>query len=553
MSRRILLLLILAATLLVAAARLSALVLVEPRYDQAFFAWWVRSLVDAPHFWPHALPGDSLFEALKTDTGSVLHQLFRNIYNKPTSLLTLVPLAVVRAGAVLAGESYLTQTAISIMWACLLLPLLGSFGWWGRRAGAHPHGIALLALTLAAVNPVLFWFSPLGIHNFGIVGLVAAVAATEARLGARTRGEPPSCRRKTEIGLHLLALYSHWTTAFLLPASALATRWLAGGTWRQRWRLVLGYAPVPAILGLSLAPLLALEFFRPAEGQVHSLAAVTRMTNVAEAGQLAASMLAGARIWLGMAKDGLGPAGTLGALLGLGLLWRRGVRGPALVVLIHFALFLAMPGFSGAGLRLFPYALPFLCLGLAQLLIGLAGRGIRWRGAAALLLAVHLTGQIPPLLSSARAEAALPKMWAFYYRGQSELRPMIRDMDAAIGTDGVLLSWSYGTYCVHEALREGPPMAAVLDGLWLRHTQGSLDAYLARRPVIRGGRVFLVTEDWELAQQSPPLTEILPVVLGPKGLGLRVHPRLVPVAHWALTTSTPGDTTLWEVLEGEAD
>lgn len=552
MTRRApVILLILAATLVVAVTRVLILANVEPRYDQAFFAWWVRSLAVTDHLWPRGLPGDGLFEALKSDTTSLAHQLFRNLYNKPTSMLTLLPLGVIGSVSAIFSDSYVTQTTISILWASLVLPLLGGFGWWGRGTGFPRHGTALLAMGLAALNPTLFWFSPLGIHNFGLVGLLSAVAATEARLSAIARGEPPNRAGKAEASLHLVAYYSHWTNAFLLPVVTLLAHWLAGKTIRRRILGALSYVPVLVILGLSLAPLLALEFYRPAEGQVHSLAAVTHMTTTGDRTQLLYNGLASGKRWLEMAGQVFTWPGSVGAAIGLGLLWKRGLRVPALLVLTHLTLFVVMPGFAGAGLRVYPYIIPLFCLGLAEALVVLAGSIRRRQWASVLVLTAHLASQAPSLLLSNRAAAALPEFWRFYYRGQGELRPMIRAMDTAVPEGAVLLSWSYGLYCVHEALRQGPPVAAVLDGLWLRHTLGSLDEYLSRRPKITAPRIFLVTEDDEVAGLSLPLTKMLAVVLGSQGLNLRTQPRLVPINHWTLSTLGPGNTTLWEVVEGE--
>lgn len=548
MTRRTLILAICAATVATAVVRLLVLSMIEPRYDQAFFAWWVRLLVESEHFWPRSLPGEGLLLALKTDTGSFLHQLFRNLYNKPTSVLTLVPLSVM-SGAVTAVEnSYATQTVVSILWSTLLLPLLGSFGAWGRGTGPTRYGTGLLALALAALNPSLFWFAPLGIHNFGIVGLAAAVAATEARLGGLARGDRSRQTVAIEAGFHLLAYFSHWTNAFLLPPAALTARLLTGRNLRRGVEAALGYLPILAVVGLALAPLIAVEFFRPVEDQTHSLATVTKLTTAADTSQLLHSLLGGSQKWVEMAGQTFTWPGTAGALAGLVLMWRRGIRSPALVVLVHFAFYVVMPGFSGAGLRVFPYVIPLLCLGLAELVLALA---IRWKAAALALVALNLAQQMPPLAIPSRAEAALPHLWDFYYRGQGELRPMIREMDQLVPKDGVLLSWSYGLYCVHEALRGGPPIASVLDGLWLRHTQGTLAAYLAGRPRITARRVFLITEDNEQAELSPVLAETLPILLGTQGLDLIRRPRLVPLGHWRLTTSSPGDTTLWEVIEGD--
>lgn len=542
MTRRTLLLVLGAVTLAVSAWRLAVLAETEPRYDQAFFAWWLRLLAESSHILPVGTADSGWLQALKADEGSLLHQLLRNLYNKPTSLLTLLPIGVMGAVTTFL-PSYQAQTAVSILWAGLLLPIVGGFGWWGRGAGPVRHATGLVAMGLVALNPTLFWVSPLGIHNFGLVGLMAALAATEARLGRLARGE--SSPSGTEAGIHLLAYFSHWTNAFLLPAAALASRWAAASPGR-RVRAATGYLPVLLVVGLSLTPLVAVEALRPAEDHTHSLLAVARMTTQPGSGSLLHALTEGSRAWLSSGAETLSWPGLITALAGVGMLWRRGIRSPALLILVHFALYAVMPGFHGASHRVFPYVIAPLCLGLAEVLVSL----FQWRRLAALALAALAAAPLLPVFAGPPQMAqARPEFWRFYYQGQGELRPMIAEMEQLVPPDGVLLSWSYGILVVHGALRSGPPIPVALDGLWLRHDQRRLKAYLESKPPVAAKRLFLATEDAEITRLSPPMAETLPALLGPEGLDLRRQPRLAKVAQWHLTGSSPGDVTLWEVLD----
>lgn len=546
MTRRTFVIVVFGATAMVMALRLFALADTEPRYDQAFFAWWVRLLVESNHFWPHGTGDIGFFQALKADSGSLLHQLFRNLYNKPTSVFTILPLGIISGLSALFGDSYRFQTIVSIVWATLLLPVLATYGMWGRGSDHSRPAVGLTAMILATINPTLFWFSPLGVHNFGIVGLTVALAATEARLGARIRGEQARHGRSLETAAHLIGCFSHWTNPFLLPAAALGAKFLATKGIGRRIRMLFDYIPTVAVLVLCLMPLIVVEINRPLEDRTHSLSTVAHLTNVANVTQLLQAGISGISLWFEMAAETFTLPGSILAQAGLALMWRRGVRSPALLAATHLALFAVMPGFAGASLRVFPYLIPILCIGFAETLAAIAA----WRLVPALgVAALVLSLQIPSVLFLDQFRQARPHFSEFYYRGDGELRPMITEMDKMIPTEGVLLSWSYGLYVVHEALREGPPIPLSLDGLWLRYQQGDMGAYLKGRAPITARRVFLVTEDSEQAALSPPMAERLPALLGPEGLGLIRHPRLIPLAHWHLTTSSPGDTTLWEVVE----
>lgn len=541
-------------SVLVTAIRLWSLASVEPRYDQAFYAWWVRELADAGHVLPRALPGEGMADALKGDVDSVVHQLLRNVYNKPTAVLTLVPVALMWAVVKSVGFSYAALSMTSIVVASLLLPLLALFPMdGGKGSGSRPGMGAPAAMILAALNPYLFWVSPEGVHNFGMVALVAALAVTQARMLGRTT-------ERVEVLVHGCALFCHWTNLFLLPLIGFASRLFDWNFRERRLSSAFRYGLWMAVIGGMLSPLLVIEYFRSAEAQVHSLGTVLNLT-VGGDGTFWRRLVSGGEAWLRTGLQSFGPPGMVGALAGLILLWRGGIRIPLMLVGLHFAAYLVLPGFVGASWRVFAYVVPVLCLGLGGLLVHLMRSETLWRRAAGLLLlAGHLAVQVPPLVAPSRAAAAMPEFWDLYYRGQGELRPMYGEVEALLPRGSVLLSWSYDHYCVYQALR-GPDrvdirMPTTVESLWTRRLLGNMDSFIARRRDLAlesqsGQSVFLLTEDHEETPASAGFQDILRETLGAGGLNLRRDPRMMLVRRWTLTTSSPGNSTLWEIVEAD--
>lgn len=552
---------VLALTLAVAAWRIQALSMMEPRVDQAFFAWWMKNLALADHFWPQRMPGESLLTALQGDSGSALHHLLRNLYNKPTSVLTLAPVAALWLVAKLGGSAYHLQAAAGIVAGCLALPALGLFPWWGpgglREKRNADVALGLLALILAAASFYLTLFSPFGIHNFGIASLIAAVAATQAWINKRRAGEHGGYGLMA--CLQLLALFSHWTNVFLLPPATFLAIWLSPlPHWRARFALSLRWSAIMAVVALAVLPFLLVEDGRGSDSQTHSLGTVVQLYAVIkEPGGLLLSLAHGARLWLLDAAGMFSALGFVLALVGLTLLWRRAIRLPLILLAAHFLVYSAMPGFSDAHLRTFPYVLPLLCLGLAATLceITLLIRGGAGKAAAAVLAAAHLWVQWPALHSWREIETLHPDAWDFYYRGQGEVRALVSDLNAALPDGALLLTWPYdlnfAAISLGDMEKRGVVIPSAMDGLWLRHELGALNQWLSMRRVDLSGHepIFLAVDDQSDLPSPAELERRMSILLGDTGLGLRRQAKLVSVREWAMTSAAPTHTILYQVVE----
>lgn len=570
MTRRTFVFVIL-AVIAVAGWRLERLAGIEPRYDQEFFGWWVKSLVTADHLLPAPRPGSSLRDRLEGDPQSAAHQLLRNIFNKPTSVFTLVPLAVMSAAAVVTGATMPVVTGVGILGATAVLLVLALYPLW-RPPGpgdGNAAAVGLGAAVLAATLPYLDWFSALGVHNFGMTGLMAAVALSSAALAAPRPIERDSAPRPMERdsaprpsrrqwGLlaagQTLALYSHWTDVFLLVPATLAVLLLA-----RRWRDVAIYGAIAAILLSPLVPLLGIEMLRSAADKSHSLGTVTTMVFDQSTHGLVGEMAERARDWW---NGAVALVSLPGLGLGLaGLVWMAAFGRqplPLALVATHLALYCGMSGFSGAHARVWPYALPLLCLGIAQGTVAAwhaRQRVLRW-GAAG-LAAGHLAICLPALGREDVLAERLPEFWEAYFRGQGELRVLAESLRDRVGADGVLLSWGYDIPMLVDLYAPRPVAdPSPVDGLALRVRTGELRHYLD----LRGQRlppgaplyfaVELATNNAEAAKSTPSvpaLEDALTSVLGPAGFGLSGRARLGEPVVWHLLSGASRDVTLYRV------
>jgi hypothetical protein len=511
--------------------RYAALRTLEPREDQAAFAHWVKDLKSADHFLPHRQPGESWRTALEADHASFLNRYLIRIYNRPHWGLGSVGLFIVYLLSFVAGDSYAAQVAISMLASAGVLIVLGLCPSWLQRrdsAAADTAGgdgaVGVVALLLAGTAAYLHFFSALGMHNFGILALTAAVAFVSSgtrHADARANWTPVLLAA----GATCVAIYSHWTNVFLLPP-ALAAQFAFFGqrSWRRRVRDTLIFT---AIVGVSVVPIgvFIMAGRSAAAASDFSYAGFTAVS----APTLIRSALSGAVSWFSAGASMFSAPGLACALAGLVLLARaRREVLPLLIVGAHWLAWTIMPGFRESWLRTYPYVLPLFCLGAAFLLVS-AFRGelrdvLRWplptqavRAAAVVLITVHAVTQAR-VLSSSTELRRIPEAWATFSRGQGRMRPMVREIDARLPVTSTLLTWNYPLQDLYVTLSERGAKDVVvppaLNAMWTRYQSGGLQDYLARRrPALscRGPLFVLADRTIPLPDVERALSDVLHV------------------------------------------
>jgi len=563
---------------IVFAYRLSNFGDMEPRVDQAYFAWWVQGMAAADHLLPHPETGESLFAALARDETGFLTQLFRPIYSSTTELFKLVPLLAGYTAALLFGASLAVQVATGIVAGTGVLFVLALYPfWWPSTTasnGTSPRdaAVGVTAVVLGGATVYLHLFSALGAHNFGILFLVIAIAVAGRFLpeildkhGFRT------CVRPL-LALTLasgLAFYSYKTNVFLLPvAVGLFILSFPGVGWRRRLGVLSAYAGTCLILIAPIFLFFALDAAK-ADFAKDSFSLASVWHNALPEGPIGILKLVGARAvdWFRTGGRLFSWPGLVAGLGGLG--WMAAVRGrglPLCLAIAHFLVWCWIPLFAATGLRTYPYILPFLILGNAYLVVNAFGTffaairqsrtvkvfRLRLCAVAVALITVHVGLQAPAYLDHKNLAAAYPDAWRIYMKGQGELRPMVAEIEALLPPNAVLMTWGYGLQYVFRNLKQSETrisMPAALNALALRHRAGLLKDYIHRRHLVLppGAPFFLLVDPIVDHTEKADLGEALGEVLGSGGFGLAESVQLEERRNWVLTSSWPKGAVLYAV------
>lgn len=553
--------------------RLQAFGDLEPRGDHAFFAWWVKGLSAADHFFPRQGAGGSLLEAMARDETGFLTQLLRPIYNSPTELFKIIPVLGLYGAAKLFGYSYSMQVAISLLASAATPFVLALFPFWRRRISDGPgdYWVGFTALVLGFLSLYLHMFSGLGPHNYGILSLVVAVAVSVRILSELAKTPPARMTWRMVAGLFLangLALYSYKTNLFLLPpATVLTLLLLPGANWKRKLHHSFTYSILIVILVLPFVPLVVISADKPDFAQDMTSPILLMLSG--PSGNLTEwlAIIAGrAMNWFVTARDLYSLPGLAVGILGLAVLARDGVSLPLGIVVVHFLAWCFVPLFAASSLRTYPYILPFLVLGAAYFFVASfkgSGLAVKWSNrtiinrrlvtaAAGGLIAIHIAMQVPGLYSRARMAQALPNLWSRYFAGQGELRPMIAEIERTVPPNATLMTWGYGLQFLYRDLKTGDPdiRLPAINALMLRHETGLLKEHIRKRHLSLSATdpIYVLVDHAVDNIDRRTLADAVATLLGPEGFAIAADAALVKVLAWRLRTSWPKGVTLYKVI-----
>jgi hypothetical protein len=428
------------AVLIVAAAvaRIALFADLEPRMDHAFSIQWVQSLRAAERFGPEAREGSTWLAALAADDRGWLHALLRPIRAASLLVLTLGAQAWFYLGSFPAGAGTSGQVALSVVAHAGAAGLLGMIGF---SAGGAP--LALGAVALATLSSFMHAFAPLGAHNVALLAMMGTLWAMDRllRAAARPEGADPGMALAA-FGLQALALNTYYSVVFLVPPAFILALLFSGRIPpRIRARLGMLHLAATAAALLPAALVVAAELASRAGDTKQAFAFyLTWGWDPVYIGADNTVSWAGAARWF---EAHARVFSVPGVALGLaGSVWLAATGRaplPLAVLLAHFAVWVAMPGFRQFD-RTAVYAVPFLALGTAAAaLAAWRTRRAAARAAFALALAWHVAVDNVRLADPGKFPA-----WGEYYRRQGEFRAMMRDIAAAVPADAVLSLWDYG-------------------------------------------------------------------------------------------------------------
>ena len=549
---------------------------IEPRIDQASVARWVRDLRRVDHVLPPHDPAQSFRSAIERDNTGFLNQYVIRIYNKPWLGFNSFPVAAVYLLSFATDDSYRAQVGISILASIAVLIVLACFpiGFPTDAADATAQkstdsSVRLGAMILAGTTAYLHFFSPWGVHNFGILALIAAAALISAtnRSGSSLQGDFHWKAILAAAFATSIALYSHWTNLFLLlPAGVVYMLFFGPPSWRRRLLRTIAYLALVAVL---TAPVLL--FFLVLKSPLAE--SDTAYSGFGQFGVFDYLTAAGARGigWLLTGSQMFSPPGVLTSILGLVFLAKkRRVVFPLLVVLTHWVATTLVPGFGAYGsdtsLRTFPYVLPFFCLGTAYFLVaGIRGEFadmIKWRASwaiplvAAILVFAHMSAQVAAFVASGDGASRVPMTWKMYRQGQGTLRQVVKGIDSQLPPDATLLAWTYplqDLYVTLSARNPGRPSLPPLESQIRRLNAGTFPDYFKRRRLALpcDGAVFMFSP-----AEIPPheIEKAFSDILHAASPNC-VDRQAVRISSWQTGVEVYGDVVLYALEKGgsEAD
>ena len=469
--------------LLIFAYRASRFAGIEPGIDQAAAGRLVQEL-HIDHFVPVQDPGVSFRRRLESDSASGLNRLSRYFVLTPHFILSTVSLAFFFLGTAAVGYHWSGLVVTSIAASVMTLGLTTAWSYWLAAHGQSNERSTTQSLACAGVTFVVgascgyaTLFSPWGVHNIGVLALVAASYVTAALLYDREV-------RKTAwifaAVVQACAIYAHWTNIFLLPAATIVAIVLnRAWTLNSRFKVAVEYVAFVAVLAI---PVIALLMTRPDDIMFAGYSSPPNSTtgSFAIVVRAAGWFLASERYF---SLPGLA-MGIFG-VLALGV--RRNIWMPATIIGAHWLVWTVMPGFTWNGspteLRTYNYVLPFLWVGVgitfSVALYSVAPPArIAVAIGTAILLIMHLSAQLPFFGASEAVAGRLPQFNENYLCGQGGLRPIIRDVDARVPRGATLIASDYPTADEYFVLSQHRENLIALFTLWQRAQRNDLRLHL---------------------------------------------------------------------------
>ena len=545
---------------------------IEPRSDQAFFSWWVQGVAQADHVFPTSLVGEGFMAALERDDESFLHRLLRPIHGKSITIFTTVPLALRLVAAWLFGDGIVIQTISSIFAGTLTILAIGAFPLWcfrTQRIGLSPkqiNGVALLSVIVAGCTYYSHYFSPLGNHNFGVLFLVIAAGASqrtihafEDRLGSTHKGIAIAAL------LQFLALYSHWTNIFILPAVTLLV-WSVSKNLLRRKAIIAGYY-LAFLLSVATPFLLFTVNDLGHAGNIRNhtfwdLLHLAFSSGVADYGQKLGTQ---SLQWFGNLSSILSPMGLVLGLIGVtGLAIYQRIYLPLALCATHFLIAITLPIFIAAHFRTDLYVLPFLALGIAHIAVLSASAIYNFyqhrKEIVLVLLATllsvfiihHLWLQVSKSSTPEMMSQQMPEFWKSYYKGQGEIRPMAEEIDQILPNDAVIFTWGYGMQFFIRNYEIERPRRKIMPSLLTlipRFSNETLSHLIKRRglSIQAGVPIYaLIDHDVDNVNQEK-LRQGIENILGPRGFFIAEKVLLKQKSRWVLNTEWPRGAILYRV------
>ncbi len=565
-SRRHLVLLTLAiAVIAVTVFRYANYPNLQPRMDQASFTVWLQDLIEAPRLFPLVEGHESFQSALMRDENSSLNILLRRIYVVHDHVFVMLSLAWFAIWSMFLGWELAGQIAISVLSGTLAIAVVAWLPWVrrpGANTGEDPSRAAWISAAIfafGAVNGYLSFFSALGVHNVGLLGLAFAVLATQSWLWRWQADDRlwPTLRMVATLAIaQSVAYYTHYTSVFLLPLATVLI--IAFAPQRRKAAKIRALTAFIAAGIVSALPFLIVVLVARPETATDQDAFSRLIWILSQEGYSAADLqLRIVRWWSTMADYGSPTTLFLGLGGCLFLALREKAALPAALILVHFLASLWLPGFSQFN-RTGSYALLILVLGAGWFAVVCAGMAITaWKpgerskaavigSLLAFLIVSHASTETQRIADPHRISG-----WRHLLLHPGDDVRFVREVEALVPRQSALLPWDYRLrYAIRvqsQRLRGETRTLRPFESFIRELETGNLKSYAKKHGlhIPTDSPIYLLVP----SQFEPRLFALAGPIFGPDGLQAREEVKLqrVKTLIWKRSLSPSGELGLYVI------
>lgn len=375
-------------TLIIFITRSFTLYKIEPIGDHSFYIWWINSIINSDHFFPHQQINFNLIDAIKIDKLSLIHNLILPVYVSVTTLFTTVSLLYFSFGNIFFDNVVVGNIILSILANSLSIATIPIYLIYFRKNFFNLNEVIIFAIFfifLISTSSFFYAFSTQGPHNLGILFLYLYLIFFSKYFFNLENKEKKKKYLFISLVFQFLAFYSMYTNIFLIPVFVfISLIFFSNINIKERLFEIFKISLLTLlILFPGLIALIIIETFGVREDSYQGFFGWGKWafnfnqynsidTNHNLASTIVTYLIKNIQFWFNYNATILGKTNFLIGILGI-ILFRLKYKNPILLSLLlsHLFVSIIMVGFNNAGSRTYAYLLPLFYFGITLFFIEL--------------------------------------------------------------------------------------------------------------------------------------------------------------------------------------
>ena len=185
-----------------------------------FYIWWINSIINSDHFFPHQQINFNLIDAIKIDKLSLLHNLILPVYISVTTLFTTVSLLYFSFGNIFFDNVVVGNIILSILANSLSIATIPIYLIYFRKNFFNLNEVIIFAIFfifLISTSSFFYAFSTQGPHNLGILFFIFISNFFSKYFFNLENKRKRKKYLLISLVFQFLAFYSMYTNIFLIP------------------------------------------------------------------------------------------------------------------------------------------------------------------------------------------------------------------------------------------------------------------------------------------------------------------------------------------------